>query len=337
LLQSEIDAVKELNSDDLIRVWKEKGRCAGLAERERELVELRDERDRLERRLGAVRAETEAAAKREFEAARAVERREARLEVAEEMARLKAASAEEVVRLKEELSRLRLLGDFKSAFDFAQKQYDAQKEETERLRGQIAELTAVRSSYLLGKDGEAEIEGMLRQLGDFDFLNVHTEADKADFRITTKDKKVLILDSKKFKGCVPKKDREKLLDNTDKDAAVAAGIMVSLNSKISARSHCEVEFTAQGKPVLYLCLQGMTAEARLHSLEVGLHLLLRLLSSTSEKERGELLEKMKAAFLGVQEIRNKMENIKKAATDMLENCKIGLADLKKVLDVLKVD
>jgi hypothetical protein len=70
---------------------------------------------------------------------------------------------------------------------------------------------------------------------------------------------------------------------------------------------------------------------------VGLHLLLKLLSSTSEKERGELLEKMKTAFLGVQEIRNKMENIKKAATDMLENCKIGLADLKKVLDILKVD
>jgi hypothetical protein len=348
ILQSEIDAVKELNSDELIKVWKEKGRAQGYAEKEkvaeREMAELRCsiedlrvEKERLARRLEVASAEATAAATREFEALKAMERREARLEVSEEMARLRAAAAEDMAKAKEEILRLRVASDFKSAFEFAQKQFEAQKAETEALKEKIAEMTAVRSSYLLGKDGEAEIEGMLRQLADFDFLNVHAEADKADFRITSKDKKVMILDSKKFTHAVPKKDREKLLDNTDKDAAVSAGIMVSLNSKVSARGHCEVEFTPLGKPVLYMCLQGMTSDARLCCLEAGLKLLLKLLSSTSEKERGELIEKMNAAAASVQEIRSKMENIKKAATEALENAKLGLADVKQVLAFLKTE
>lgn len=348
VLQSEIDAVRELNSDELIKVWKEKGRAQGYAEKEKELgrevgelrcmlEDLRLEKERLTRRLEAAAVDAEKAAKKEFDAERVHILREARLEVAEEMARLKATATEDMAKAKEEILRLRVASDFKTAFEFAQKQYEAQKEESEKLKEKIVELTAVKSSYLLGKDGEAEIESMLRQLGDFDFLNVHDEADKADFRITSKDKKVMILDSKKFTHAVPKKDREKLIDNTDKDAAVAAGIMVSLNSKVSARSHCEIEFTPIGKPVLYMCLQGMTNDARLHCLDAGLKLLLKLLSSTSEKERGELIEKMNSASASVQEIRSKIENIKRAATEVLENAKLGLADVKQVLAFLKTD
>ena len=178
---------------------------------------------------------------------------------------------------------------------------------------------------------------MLKTLSDFDYTNVHAEADKADFRLTNKEGKHVILDSKKYKLAVPKKEREKLVKNTDQDATVCAGLMVSLNSKISARAHCEIEFTPSNKPVLYLCLQDMTTEAKQQTMDTALKLLLRLVATHNEKEKELLVEKIHSAFTKLDELAKKLENIKKSGQEILDTAKLCQGDVKCLKDILKVD
>ena len=336
LIQDEVDSQKDLDQSTLIEIWKEKGRKEVRNEKDKEhqriIKDVQSERDdilheknTLERKLVKLEKETEEKLRKEFERDKEHILREARLALKEEMGSI-----------KDENVKLKASQDFKAAFEFAQEQYQIQITETQKLRDQIQELTRVRSSFHLGKEGEGEIENFLKQASDFDYVNVNTEADKADFRLTNKEKKVIILDSKKFTNAVGKKDRDKLVENTDKDATVCAGMMVSLTSKIAARQHCEIEFTPNSKPILYLCLMGMTQEAKFHCLDISLRLLLRIVNSQNEKERGELVEKIHAASLLLTELGKKMENQKKSAVDLLESLKIGLVDIKRISDLLNI-
>lgn len=336
LIQDEVDSQKDLDQRTLIEIWKEKGRKEVRNEKDKEhqriIKDVQSERDdilheknTLERKLVKLEKETEEKLRKEFERDKEHILREARLALKEEMGSI-----------KDENVKLKASQDFKAAFEFAQEQYQIQITETQKLRDQIQELTRVRSSFHLGKEGEGEIENFLKQASDFDYVNVNTEADKADFRLTNKEKKVIILDSKKFTNAVGKKDRDKLVENTDKDATVCAGMMVSLTSKIAARQHCEIEFTPNSKPILYLCLMGMTQEAKFHCLDISLRLLLRIVNSQNEKERGELVEKIHAASLLLTELGKKMENQKKSAVDLLESLKIGLVDIKRISDLLNI-
>jgi len=334
LIQDEVDSQKDLDQSTLIELWKEKGRKEVRGEKDKEhqrlIREVQSERDdllheknTLERKLTKLEKETEEKLRREFERDKEHILREAKLALKEEMGSI-----------KDENVKLKASQDFKAAFEFAQEQYQNQLTETQKLKDQIQELTRVRSSFHLGKEGEGEIENFLKQASDFDYVNVNTEADKADFRLTNKEKKVVILDSKKFTNAVGKKDRDKLVDNTDKDATVCAGMMVSLTSKIAARQHCEIEFTPNSKPILYLCLMGMTQEAKFHCLDLSLRLLLRIVNSQNEKERGELVEKIHTAFTLLDELRKKMENQKKSASELFESLKISLGDIKRISDIL---
>ena len=337
LIQDEVDSQKDMDQSTLIEIWKEKGRKEARNEKDKEhqrlLKEIQSDRDDLsheknilERKLTKLEKETEEKLRKEFERDKEHIVREAKL-----------ALKEEIGSIKDENVKLKASQDFKKAFEFAQEQYQIQITETQKLKEQIQELTRVRSSYHLGKEGEGEIENLLKKASDFDYINVNTEADKADFRLTYKDKKVIILDSKKFTNAVGKKDRDKLVDNTDKDATICAGIMVSLTSKIAARQHCEIEYTPNSKPILYLCLMDMSQEAKSHCLDISLRLLLRIVNSQNEKERGELVEKIHAAFTLLTELGKKMENQKKFATELLESLKIGIADIKKISDLLSIE
>ena len=78
----------------------------------------------------------------------------------------------------------------------------------------------------------------------------------------------------------------------------------------------------------------MTQEAKFHCLDISLRLLLRIVNSQNEKERGELVEKIHAASTLLTELGKKMENQKKSAVDLLESLKIGLVDIKRISDLL---
>jgi hypothetical protein len=69
---------------------------------------------------------------------------------------------------------------------------------------------------------------------------------------------------------------------------------------------------------------------------MALKLLLRLVSLKSNNEKDLLVEKIQNASCTLQEISKRFENCKKNAAEILENSKIGLADVKKVCDALMI-
>jgi hypothetical protein len=347
LLQAELERQKELNTDDLIRLWKDAGKQEAYAEKDREVARLLKEKDAVFQDLAAEKSiaekrlaslEMEVAGKVAAEIQRNSVALQDRFDAEKQMMvrEAKLAGAEEYSKLKEENTMLKMGTNFKEAYDFSQARYSELQKNHEVLQEKLEDLTRVRSSFQLGKDGEAEIEELLKQCADFDYENVNAEADKADFRIVAKDKTVFILDSKKYKRSVPKKEIDKLIANTDKDTTVAGGILVSLESKICRRSHCEVEFTPANKPILFLCLDDMTTEAKLHALDISFKLLLKLVETQDQVQRSELLEKMKRASGMLTDIMKKVEGIKKSATEILDTAKVSVADIKQVKEYLMV-
>lgn len=347
LVQGELERQKELNTDDLIRLWKDAGKQEAYAEKDRESARLLKEKDAVfqdlaaekiiaEKRLASL--EMEVAGKVAAEIQRTSTLLQDRFDAEKQMMLREArlAAAEEYSKLKEENTALKMGTNFKEAYDFSQARYSELQKNHEALQEKLEDLTRVRSSFQLGKDGEAEIEELLKQCSDFDYENVNAEADKADFRITAKNKAVFILDSKKYKRSVPKKEIDKLIANTDKDTTVAGGILVSLESKICRRSHCEVEFTPANKPILFLCLDDMTTDAKLHALDISFKMLLKLVESQDQIQRSELLEKMKHASGMLTDLSKKVEGIKKSATEILDTAKVSVADIKQIKEYLLV-
>jgi hypothetical protein len=356
ILMDEVEAQKELDQAALIRIWKEKGRDDAqkekdleidrinkehqsqidrfLREKKFEIEEIQNEKLSLERKNIKIERESEERIQKLVR----VHTEKFQLELIKEREHIlreaKVQVKEEIACLKEENIRLKSLQDFKSAFEFSQSQYDMKVAEIQHLKKQIEDLTKVKSSYQLGKEGETEIEQLLKMLPDFDIQNVHAEPDKADFRITVQKKFNIILDSKKYSRSVPKIERDKLIDNTDKDAMICAGVLLSLNSKISARQHCEIEMTKNNKPILYLSFVDMTQEAKLHCLDLSVKLLLRLVQTQNEKERGELIEKIRYAFALLEDHKKKLENTKKSLMESVEYLKTGLHDVKQIMEVL---
>ena len=347
LVQVELERQKDMNTDDLVRLWKDAGKQEAYAEKDREIQRLIKEKDAgfqdlmaekviAEKRLRLL--ETEVAEKMVSEIQRNTAKLQERFDAEKQMMYREArlAAVEEFSKLREENTALKLGVNFKDAYDFSQARYNELQRECEGLKERLEDLTRVRSSYHLGKEGEAEIEELLKQSADFDYINVNAEADKADFRLTAKDKTVFILDSKKYKRSVPKKEIDKLIANTDKDTTVAGGILVSLQSKICKRAHCEIEFTPGNKPILYLCLEDMTADAKLHALDISFKMLMRLVESQDQVQRSELLEKMKQALGLLNDLMKRVEGMKKSATEILDTAKHSLGDIKKIKDYLAI-
>jgi hypothetical protein len=346
VLQSEIEAQKDLDQSALIKIWKEKGRQDGLKTKEEDIEKVKreyqyqiDESNRqtilVEKKLTKFEKELDDKVLKSEKQIQEKYIQELQKERDHILREAKVQVKEELSMLKEENIRLKSLQDYKQAFDFLHSQYMEKEKDIESLKTRIDDLTRVRTSYQLGKDGEGEIESLLKQLADFEHVNVHAEPDKADFRLT-KGSVHMILDSKKYSGVVPKKERDKIIDNTDKDSLISGGILLSLNSKISARQHCEIELTKHNKPILYLCFVGMTQDAKLHCLDLSLKMLVRIIQSQNEKERNELVEKTKLALILLEEHRKKLENAKKALLEGVEHLKIGLTDVKQIMETLSI-
>ena len=213
-IQAELDRQKDMNTDDLIRLWKDAGKQEAYAEKERELQRLLKEKDAAFQDLVAEKSiaekrllmlEMETAGKMAAEIQRNTATLQERFDAEKQMMyREDRLAAGEYSKLKEENTALKLATNFKDAYDFSQACYNDLQRECEGLKERLEDLTRVRSSFQLGKDGESEIEELLKQSADFDYQNVNAEADKADFRLTAKDKTVFILDSKKYKRSVPR-------------------------------------------------------------------------------------------------------------------------------------
>jgi hypothetical protein len=338
ILKKEVGKVKDLDYTKLIEKFKEEGRKEGKREGEREAAKLLKEKEyglddlttqvnALEKKLGRLDAEKQkeledlaARLKKEAERDRDAITREATL--AERTAGLQKIKEYEV-----QIAQLQAKEDWKVAYENTQKLVD-------QMRKELDGFTKTRTSYEIGQEGEEETEGLLFKIPEWDCERVSKEKHKGDFRMISRDKRTFILDSKKYKDNVQKKERDKIVSDVDADANISGGIMVSLNSKISTKENCEIETTPGKKPICYLNLVGMTSEAKIAYIASTLKFLHQYVASHDEREKNELVERMREAGLKIGELKKETENIRNKAKEVYESLKVNVSTVQNIMEFL---
>lgn len=320
LIEHQIEEQKDISMADLINIWKDKGRSEGRKQAELELdQELKQKQSQL-KSLEIERDQIESRCKKLFDQEKLLLIEKTRMEVEKEFQKIKD-------------DKIRLETKLEAQEDFQLISRSLSLENT-ILKEQIEKLTKTKSSATIGKDGENEIDILLASL-QYEYENTAKDDEKADFRITTETKRNFILDSKKYKRNVGKKEKDKLIRDTDNDATVSGGIMVSLLSGITHQSHGDIIITPNNKPILFISLMGMTVEAQIDTLKISLKLLERYTMLQEEKERADLIEKIKRATITLTDTIQRFKNVEKYAEKIKEDSKIGLSELEFLLGNLR--
>lgn len=216
-----------------------------------------------------------------------------------------------------------------------QQVYEREHNERLLLQAQLQDMKKNKTSFTLGKEGEAEIHSLLSQIHEWDFEEVHQEPGKADFRATNKEKKTFILDAKNYSRAVPKQERDKISRDVDNDSTVLGGILVSLNSKVHTKEHCEIELTPMKKPICYLVLEGMSDQAKCVCIASTLRLMLQYIASNDQREKDSLVDKIQQAFLRLREYKSETENQRNKAKELYESLKLSVEKVQGLLDYLQ--
>jgi hypothetical protein len=323
LIEHEVDAQKDMDQADLIAIWKDKGRQEGkkLSEAEYndalhkktiQLQNLEYEKEQMEARLRAI-----------FEQEKQLVITKTRLAVESENKQIQ----EEKIRLE---TKLQTQDDFQAVCRSLLTENASMKE-------QIQKLTKTKSSAEIGNDGEDEIEVILGKT-DYEFEKKAKEkgGHKADFRIKTQSNRIFLLDSKKYTTNVNKKEKDKLIADVDRDETVNGGLFVSITSGIANQTHGDIIVTKHYKPIMFLSLQGMTQEAKEQILKLSIKLLEKYTSLHEEKEKTDLIEKVKTAIQTLSELVSRFKNVEKWADEIKQNAKVGITETEILLRILQL-
>jgi hypothetical protein len=319
LIEHELDSQKEMDQADLISVWKEKGRTEAKLQAEEDYTRLLKKKDDQIQSLEYEKERIESQVKKQFEQEKSLLIKATRLDVEQEYQAVK----EEKIRLE---TKLETQDDFQVLCRSLVKENAKLKEVNEKL-------TETKSSATIGKDGENLIDVLLSGL-HYEYEKTSDEAEKADFRITTENKLHFILDSKKYKKNVGKKEKDKLIRDVDGDATVNGGILVSLLSGITHHASGDIITTPNSKPILFISLMGMTEQTQIEFLNISIKLLEKYTSLNEQKERADLAEKIKATVPVITDSIQRFKNIAKNAEKMLEDAKVGLSQLEPLYKLL---
>lgn len=319
LIEHELDAQKDMDQAHLISAWKEKGRAEAKKYAEEEYARHLKKKDEQIQSLEYEKDLIENQVKKHFEQEKTLLIKATRLDVEQEYQAIK----EEKIRLE---TRLETQDDFQVLSRALIKENAKLKELTEKL-------TETKSSATIGKDGENLIDILLSGL-HYEYEKTSDEAEKADFRITTENKLHFILDSKKYKKNVGKKEKDKIIRDVDGDATVNGGILVSLLSGITHHASGDIITTPNSKPILFISLMGMTEETQIEFLNISIKLLEKYTSLNEQKERADLAEKIKATVPVITDAIQRFKNIAKSAEKMLDDAKVGLSQLEPLYKLL---
>jgi hypothetical protein len=319
LIEHELDSQKDMDQADLIFAWKEKGRTEAKHHVEEEYTRLLKKKDEQLQSVEYEKEHLENQMKKQFEQEKFLVMKATRLDVEKEYQTLK----EDKIRLE---TRLETQEDFQVLSRSLVKENAKLKELNEKL-------TETKSSATIGKDGENLIDVLLSGL-HYEYEKTADESEKADFRITTENKLHFILDSKKYKKNVGKKEKDKLIRDVDSDATVNGGILVSLLSGITHHASGDIITTPNSKPILFISLMGMTEETQIQFLNISIKLLEKYTSLNEQKERADLAEKIKATLPVITESIQRFKNIVKNAEKMLDDAKVGVSQLEPLYKLL---
>jgi hypothetical protein len=190
-----------------------------------------------------------AAARREFELAKAYE-------FADMKVRLAAAEAKE--------DMLNLLRETQQTL----------RDRITFLQGEVTkyqEAAATKSSHAIGKAGELTIQEIMESrvvpwFASATLVNMAGVSHSADFHLTVRShhgKLVkMLIDVKNYKDLVRLKEVQKLHADIDNDPTAVGGILISLDSHINGKAHFQVEKTPQRKSCINLVLKGYGDDVR---------------------------------------------------------------------------
>lgn len=319
IVEQYVDEQKDLDLSEIQKMMREKGREEGKKQRE---FEHEQEINSLlsQLRIAEVEKETlESRVKKDYEQEKIYLMKSTKLDIEKEFQSIK----EENIRLKtKQENEQSLLTTCK-----------LQADQIVELKQKVETLEKTKSSATLGKEGEHFVERLLSNL-PYDYEMTQDKAEKADIRITTKSGKHFILDSKKYKTNVGKKEKDKLARDVDNDATVCGGILVSIDTKITHQDHGDIIFTTNNKPILLVTLMGMTLDAQIETLHISIKVLEQYANLHEQKERADLVEKIKQAMISVKESIQRFQNIEKNAKKILEDSKAGLDKLEPLQKLL---
>jgi hypothetical protein len=125
------------------------------------------------------------------------------------------------------------------------------EEKMDELRGKIEQIVILSSnSTKKGQEGEDwTYNELLRLFPEAMVEDTHAQGGRGDFII--RDKYVGMVDSKKFKGNVPKRDIIKFKADMENNNEYQYGLLCATDHGIAAKSDLLLEFVA-GKPIVYI-------------------------------------------------------------------------------------
>jgi hypothetical protein len=202
-----------------------------------------------------------------------------------------------------------------------------------------------KSSHAIGKEGEATVFELFEKSVLPHFLYAKMEdmsavGHSADFHVwvqspTGKTVKILI-DAKKYKGAVRTKEVEKLHADVDADEEAVAGLMVSLDSAISATKQFQLEKTPKMKLVMYLTLKDMLEEMRGPVLCWATRVVSTVVSDTNSSDKQHMLDSLSLFLKELNKTVADTDATIKAAAKVVELAKATRSGLLARLEEFRV-
>ena len=234
---------------------------------------------------------------------------------------VKALNQDEVYQLKIENARLQARQEMQS---FTQETLRLLQDEIQRKNQLLEEAGQLnnRSSQKIGKQGEKEVETLFSEYVHADIINMAAVGHSGDFHIHVDNgagaESIFLVDSKKYETPIPKKEREKIINDVDDDSTIAGGLLISLNSTVQNRHHFQVDSTENKKPIMYLCLKDMSYEESGRSIAAAIRILNTIATTHNQDEKENLLKKIQAVSKELSQRIQEATNIITAQTKLLE-------------------
>lgn len=206
------------------------------------------------------------------------------------------AKIQELAELREQLA---ITSMQKQLLDALQFKLQTLEEQRDALQERLLEQTvaATKSSHAIGKKGEASIFEMMEayvvpQLPYAEIRNVSTKSHVGDIHIwvnTQSGKRVkFMIDVKNYSSPVQKREIEKLISNVETDDAAAA-IMLSINTYIQTKQQFQIERSSNGKPCMFISLEGITDNLKHEVLCWALRTLVCIVDVTKSSDQEALI------------------------------------------------
>jgi len=248
-------------------------------------------------------------------------------------------------------SQSKLLVSKESECRLLQERADKQTAEYKQLEQEMKKIQeqqrekATKSSYAIGKQGEATVKGILNDFVLPYFLysriqDVAMKGHSADIHLylqspVGKQLKILV-EAKQYTDAVKSKEITKLHSDVDGDDEASSGIMISTNSQISSVKQFQIEKTAKGKYILYLSVEGFDDEMRGKTICWAVRVL-STLAAYSKETGSNIVEKLGDFFKDLDKSVQEADTVLKNCQKALDSATSMKRTLAKRIEDFRVD